>query len=481
MEKLVSYNKMLNRVFLLTYEVALLARMVILYSLIDSRFDTVLFSAITGLGAITFLSNVTVWVKQKKIPNIWLILFTLAMIVSSLLNGSKNLFGNFRLIAWEGILFFIVFYSASKNDEKLVRYFENIFFVFSGVTIFISLLMFITKLGYVAPLAKIYYGFRLGFVENRLYGVFVEPNFAANMSPIVILLSLKRLINGHLSRHQRVSLEILMLLNFFYIVLSGSRTVLVESVVIVMIGMFFVSFSRFQSIRLIKRWSVSLLIGLVGVTIFAGAYYGFKSVAPYLSLPDNISLSRFKGSSNDGTMDNNGDEDISLKREDVSNQADASNGRIRLWKSAIEIFQSSPIYGTSPRNLVNYAEKNLPNTRIAHSKQTPHNFLLFTLAGTGLIGIIPLLIFLITEFFGVIYALFKNDNIANVTYLLYALIAVSSVIFGLLMPDIIFENRIGALCFWLYLGTASYQKQFIGKEINNHAKAKLTGSTRQEH
>ncbi|MGK4179760.1 O-antigen ligase family protein [Lapidilactobacillus dextrinicus] len=478
MEKLSSYNKELNRAFLLTYEVALLARTIILYSLIDSRFDTLLFSAITVFGAIVFLSNVMVWIKDRKLPNIWLSLFILAMIISSLLNGRTNLFGNFRLIAWQGILFFIVFYNASKNDKKMVQYFENIFFIFSSITIFISLLMFVTKLSYVAPLSKIYYGFRLGFVENRLYGVFVEPNFAANMSPVVILLILKRILGDQLSRAKKISFGILAFLNFCYIVLSGSRTVLVESIVIVMIGAFFVSYSKYALVGLVKRWGISLLIGLVSVTIFTGAYYGFKSVAPYLSLPNGISLNQLAGKTHDTNLEDNKDKELSLKREDVSNQEDASNGRIRLWKSAIEIFQSSPIYGTSPRNLVNYAEKNLPDTRIAHSKQTPHNFLLFTLAGTGLIGIIPLLIFLVTEFIGIGKALFYNNNIENINFLIYSLIAISSVIFGLLMPDIIFENRIGALCFWLYLGTASYQKQFIGKEINNHAEAKLTGSTK---
>lgn len=478
MEKLSSYNKELNRAFLLTYEVALLARTIILYSLIDSRFDTLLFSAITVFGAIVFLSNVMVWIRDRKLPNIWLSLFILAMIISSLLNGRTNLFGNFRLIAWQGILFFIVFYSASKNDKKMVQYFENIFFIFSGITIFISLLMFVTKLSYVAPLSKIYYGFRLGFVENRLYGVFVEPNFAANMSPVVILLILKRILGDQLSRAKKISFGILAFLNFCYIVLSGSRTVLVESIVIVMIGAFFVSYSKYALVGLVKRWGISLLIGLVSVTIFTGAYYGFKSVAPYLSLPNGISLNQLAGKTHDTNLEDNKDKELSLKREDVSNQEDASNGRIRLWKSAIEIFQSSPIYGTSPRNLVNYAEKNLPDTRIAHSKQTPHNFLLFTLAGTGLIGIIPLLIFLVTEFIGIGKALFHNNNIENINFLICSLIAISSVIFGLLMPDIIFENRIGALCFWLYLGTASYQKQFIGKEINNHAEAKLTGSTK---
>lgn len=473
MEKLVSYHTKLNRAFLLTFEVALLLRLVILYSLIDSRVDTLLFSAITVFGGIVFLINVILWIRRHEVPNIWLIIFILAMVVSSFLNGRTNLVGNLRLIVWQVILFFVIFYSSRNKDEKMMRYFENILFVFWTIAIIISLGMFVTKFSYVAPLAKIYYGMRLGFFQNRLYGVFVDPNFAANVSAIVVLLLLKRMKQTNLTKKQKIGFIVLLVLNFCYIVLSGSRTVLLESAAIVFVGIFFYSYSKYQMFSMLKRWLYAISIGLISMVIFLGGYYGVKVVAPHVTIPVNYFPEQVKNNPEDKKND-----DLSLVREDVADKEDASNGRLGLWKSAVEIFLDSPIYGTSPRNLVNYAEKNLPDTRIAHSKQTPHNFLLFTLAGTGLIGIIPLLIFLFTQYIGLLAGLFKNNNLKNTNFLFYSLLAMLLLIFGLFMPDIIFENRIGALCFWLYLGTASYQKQFIGKEINNHAEAKLTGSTK---
>ena len=39
--------------------------------------------------------------------------------------------------------------------------------------------------------------------------------------------------------------------------------------------------------------------------------------------------------------------------------------RFSIWKSSVEIFKTSPIYGTSPRNLLSYAHDKLPNTFIS--------------------------------------------------------------------------------------------------------------------
>ncbi len=467
MEKLVPHQIKLNRVFLIIFEIALLLRLVALYSLIDSRFDTILFSLITVLGGILFFMNLIIWVKNRERPNIWLVLFIVSMIISSILNGPVNLIGNFKLIIWQVIFFFVVFYSSQLKDEKLMRYFENVLFYFWNVAIFISLFMFITRFSYSAPLSKLYYGLRLGFFQNRLYGIFTDPNFAANVSAVVILLLVKRIWNSNFSAIKLFGTWILIFLNFVYIVVSGSRTVLLETSVIVFVGTFFICYSKIWSRTMLKRWLLSIIVGIFGTLLFIGADYTVQKLAPLVSTPINY-FPDDPAKEHKVELEQD-DENLSLVRSDVTDKADVSNGRLALWKSAIEIFSHSPIYGTSPRGFINYAQKKLPDTRIAHTQQTPHNFLLYTLLGTGLIGILPLLIFLIIEYSGLIAALFRNESM-NVDFLIDSLIAIMLLIFGMFMPDIIFENRIGALCFWLYLGLVSYQKGFIEKRVNDDSK-----------
>ncbi|OTO76647.1 O-antigen ligase family protein [Enterococcus sp. 12E11_DIV0728] len=69
---------------------------------------------------------------------------------------------------------------------------------------------------------------------------------------------------------------------------------------------------------------------------------------------------------------------INLNRKDVENNSDISNNRFNLWKSAFEIFKETPIFGTSPRGLIPFAQKNMPDTLIGKNGQSPHNFFFYS-------------------------------------------------------------------------------------------------------
>lgn len=50
-------------------------------------------------------------------------------------------------------------------------------------------------------------------------------------------------------------------------------------------------------------------------------------------------------------------------------QKDVSNGRIQLWKSGIEIWKTSPVYGTGYSTVVDYAKENVKGTYIIENSQ----------------------------------------------------------------------------------------------------------------
>ena len=85
---------------------------------------------------------------------------------------------------------------------------------------------------------------------------------------------------------------------------------------------------------------------------------------------------------------------VDLTRPDVAKSTDVSNLRFTIWKSAIEIFQSSWLFGTSPKNMIAYAQDILPNTYIAQRNFSVHNAYLNTLASTGILGGITFVVFL---------------------------------------------------------------------------------------
>ena len=132
-----------------------------------------------------------------------------------------------------------------------------------------------------------------------------------------------------------------------------------------------------------------------------------------------------------------------------------SNNRFALWKSSFEIFQSSPLVGSSPRNLVNYAQKELPNTFIARKKQTSHNFIFYLLATTGLLGTIPLLVFLGIKIWNTLRQLFMRTIKDYDSYVLNTMAVLAILISAMFLTELVLVNKIGSFIFWLYLGGIS--------------------------
>lgn len=457
MDNLNRFNQFTTRLFLLLFEVALLFRMIILYSLLDSRFDSFLFSLVAFLGVVVLFGNVLNWWKNRIIPNVWLMLIIFAMIVSTILTPHASLLGNGKMIIWQIIYFFVVFEVGRKKDRQLLKWFENILMVFWTVATILSLLLFFMKYTYTAPSEKIYYGIRIGMVQNRLYGIFVEPNFASNLSAIVSVLMVKRMID-HSRRVPLVAFILGLLIQFTYIVLSGSRSAILDLSIVIFITLFIATYGSNKRVVLIKRFAHSILLGLVAVVIFIGAGQVAKQILPHLVVPTELT---FLDNLSRQDKDKNTDSEVSLEREDISDDLSNSNGRLELWKSASEIFLSRPITGGSPRSWILYARENLPKTYIAHMGQTPHNFILLSLVSTGLLGTVPLLIFLILRAWELIKLLFNTNGYRDLDKILCIMIPVQMVMFACLMPDLIFENRIGAMCFWLFLGWTTLNNKSI--------------------
>lgn len=445
MNKLERTNLISTRTFLLMLECGLLLRMVILYSLLDTRIDSALFSLITVVGAVALATNALLWLQNREWPNLLLAAIIVAMLISTIFVREASLFSNLKMMVWQTLYFFVIYYIGKNHDNKLLRWFENVLIGFWTVAVVFSLALFIIRFTYTQPLKQIYYGMRLGIVENRLYGIFVEPNWAANTSFIVSLFMVKRLLTGE---GHKWFYGINLVLQFVYIVLSGSRSVSLDAAAIIFATVFIIWYHKTQSEGRLKQWGKAFGVGIISVGLFFGLSYGTKVVMPHLVVPTRVSfLNQLEKS--------DADKHVSLNREDVGGGADVSNGRLALWESAIEIFKSSPIYGASPRNFVDYARDNLPNTRIAKSEQTPHNFILLTLATTGLLGIIPLLVFLIMKIVPLIKAVWTSHGMKDIVFIINSMIVAEMLIFGCFMPDLMFENRIGALCFWLFLGVVT--------------------------
>jgi len=136
---------------------------------------------------------------------------------------------------------------------------------------------------------------RQGFVESRLFGILASPNYLSLISLIVIIFLFFNM-NNLGKRYKQLSI-VAIVLNFIYIVLSGSRT----TYICLVVAAFLYSLIKFEYSNKAKSFvTVLLTVGLVFLS-----YNGVKySSDLYLKAHSaEIQLNKEKGENNNLTLE----------------------------------------------------------------------------------------------------------------------------------------------------------------------------------
>ena len=451
----------LRKFYILIFILLLVIRSIVLDNdIVWSRLDPILFSIIlvTGLLFIFWdiLNNKYLFMARY---NVWLCVFMIAFFISIIFNYKYGVFSNIRLGGYTCIFFFLMypvyfkrFSESVYNEIKLIG---NVCLVIYFITTLVSLYMFIFQIGYVEYSTKI--PLRRGFYENRLFGVFPDPNDAAVISIIIIIFcifnykNLKKVVF-------KVFYVISVIFQFIYIVLSGSRTAeLISFILCIFITWSLVVYNwRQKNYNVIMKHIIALVCGvLIGIILMLLMSFTRYSMSYVPSLVNKIGLH------------NNGEtkviKKIVLKREDVENSDDISNLRFSIWKDAIDMFKVKPIFGFSPRNFSIYIKNEFSNGFMAKHKYTiTHNMFIEVLVCTGIAGLICVVGYFINILKDLLKYIFtsidsKYYKIIIFTSAIILTIAIESMFF----TEIFFINNVRTLLFWLFLGYTMY---FIEKE-----------------
>lgn len=453
-------NIVLKKVFLFAFSIELIARLVGIYSLLPSIIDTVLFTITSLFGLLLLFIDFFILKKIKIKQNMLLLLFILALIVSSLVNGPIGLIANIKLIIWQVIYLFVVFQIGRANEMKRSIFtLEKLLIVIWTILASISIIMFVIHFSYVAPLDKFYNGLRVGFVENRLYGVFADPNFAGTISVVILFLSVYRALSREKCDFNKLSNIVFAVVQFIYIILSGSRTAFIALIVTAFFGVLFFLLNKRNKEKTFFSILSSVGISLLVVLFIMGGEWVTKT--SFIQLARNIPI---EAAIKKDSLNKKNKENVTLTRQDVENKDDVSNNRFELWKSSFEIFKDTPIVGTSPRNMVTYAEKNLPHTFIATKKQTSHNFFFYLLATSGIIGTLPIVLFILIRILKSLRILIVANLENYDRFLLDNLISLTILISACFLTELVLVNKLGTFLFWLYLGkVAGFTDEFSKK------------------
>ncbi len=415
---------------------------------------TLLFGGLMGITRFIQIRNYITF------PNVlWLIAFIGSYAITALINYRYGLFESAQYFVWLLFQFGLLYTFDWKRDRsEIKREFHIVAYVLIIIlTIYniigIVMLMQNHGLWHEAADGQVH---RIGMAEwGRLHGLHADPNYGAITSAVGLLLALYFMI-GTKKKWLKVLLAISIIFQYLFIVFSVSRSGLIAT----MCGT-----AAFLGLYYLKRAKkYSLLIAAAAVVITAGAMFAGSKVLiqSYNTYIENRTEEPGDGTPKEPTISREGDMEAT--------GGDISNRRFSIWRSAMEIFISSPVVGVGFRNIIPYANDQLPNTYILKVNNqygdfdAMHNLVMDTLASQGIVGIVILAGFIITT----IIFLCKNVNKIRKEYWV-----VDSVLFcccltlgvsSMFVSQILYVNNPNTYLFWALLGYLIYSIKKDGEE-----------------
>lgn len=391
------------------------------------------------------------------------VLYGLSSLWNYSYGGFSGLASNGKATIWMACQMFLLYAFDMPSKEALkkeLRVMSWIIVCFNFFSVLVSYGMLLTN--YSKFVMKGDSPIMYGVVYNRLWGTFIEPNYGAVVTVVGALLSLRLFCenkNGWLRAFHVAN----MVLSVMYIIYSDSRT----GMVVLMVAVVLYSFLTllYQKLNDRRRLLPVLACGLISICIAVGIVGSFAIIKPIGLMPRKAcmqlvsSMGQAAEKPNVDAPDKEtkpSDEALEIGRNEADINNDISNRRFDIWMSGLEILKESPVLGTTFRNLVPFAQKELPDTYIVHNDNKIfwdlHNCLMNVLVCQG----IPALLLFVSFAFIVLKKMFayflQKDRlmIREQTLLVSALLAIAC---GAMFNSMImYVSTIETAIFWLFLG-----------------------------
>ncbi len=374
-----------------------------------------------------------------------LLIFYIICCISTVLNIDYGYEENLKTLVWFAI-HLNIFYTLSVRigKEKFLKLLNKLFYAMSAVwtvAILVSLYSFFKMDGFEIVVQNDVV--RQGFVDSRLFGVFIDPNHAAIEAFIFILFSV-----FYFNKKNKWVLIPFIFINVIYIILSGSRTVIILCLAV---PYFLFALMIYQEIKL-KHFNKKIVVVLLLCGYLVFYFYNCK---PLLTLiPEKIFHSKLTLNSSEVE---NADPGHILDRPDTGSE-NISNNRIDIWEGYLKTVPDDLIFGKSPRNAIKIITDMYPENFVSVRQYETHNGYLSVLVCTGVLGLIAVAAFLLK----IAYTFFRdiNKNSIKDDYIMIFLIVISLLFFTCFFSNLFFINNLSTILFWMFIGyIANYNTQ----------------------
>lgn len=439
-----SFSKLNSAVCIyLFFSIAILfiGRVIPLKNMIGSRIEGILYTLLAFIGIGLLLLDFIISRVWKRARYVWILyLFICVMGISSILNIKFGYIDNLKTMVWTSIQFGI-FYTLYKRFDRgtLKQILWNLWkaiSLFWGIPVCYSLWQFVNLEGKWIETSNTRL-IRQGFIENRLFGIFNDPNHAA-ITSLCIIIAMLFMFEETKKRKYKILIIFNIILQSQYIVLSGSRTALVCAVVACCVygcGKVVVSI---KNIKIIKKIVLFFVVPVISVCFIAGTNSFVKNLC-YQEIKIYANISGQEKS--DASI---------LKREDV-NSENISNNRAAIWKAYIEGLKDDALFGGSPRNyLKKWIIKN-PKGYLAETSYETHNGYLSVLMGTGIIGLLIIIMYIVLCIIEMLKYLTSN-NVLEKEFVFSSMIIFVLLTYTFFFTELFFIHNVTAVLFWLHCG-----------------------------
>lgn len=400
-----------------------------------------------------------------KAPYMKLLLSFLAFYAMGVvLHYQTYLWENFILFSYTVVSLLILFPINPAEDRsrmlKQLGLFCRVLSLFLFGATVISLLVYFLNIN----AAFSYFGkpFYIGTYQNRLWGIYPNPNTSSVLSAIgAVAPFVAKIALNFTSTRYRVFCWVNFGCQLLLIILSGSRGG--ELFFFGLIGV--VLFFRRDKIGAVfgKRIRNSFFqygISVVCFLVIVGVYYGLNR-----PLKQTLAWISYGVATLQETVEGRGEEILfePLERKEDANTATGS-GRLRLWKLGLERFIKEPLFGMT--------SKNLTDKIITDGRETDHihNLYIQILGSSGVFAFLVFIIFKFLIFFRTLKYLFKEkerDQNYNLVVLLFGM-AVATAIQQLVEVDELYRVESIPVIAWVLLGYLVY---FLPKSKRGQVKA----------
>ena len=441
--------------------------------------DAFLSMTMAGVGGLLLVQDLLTDRVMFRARSWWILaLYVVVVALSALTNIRYGVSDNIKTTVWFCIQFFLFYPMVTRfGDRKTEKFMRRALFLIGAlwtVCVAISIAQYIFQLGYHAfmheGLLK-----RQGFIDNRLFGLFSDPNACALMS-LCLIYGICYILETDRTLWKRIVGIAAIILHFTYIILSGSRSIVICMFISAGIKTGLMVWSRCHFGGMEVRRTVIRIIGavLVFCLLFFAIYLPARKGLSYLPElgqkldPEKTGISTLflpdlPKDTDTGTQDPSKvpsletggkfDSDTVFNREDVR-EDNMLNNRQSIWAGYLSSLHGAKwIFGLSPRNAIAYISEHDPDNYIAQVKYIAHSDYIGVIAYTGLAGVAVVLLFGILALIRVFKKLAQDPGRSSF-YQMSLVILCAIGIFGMSYMDILFCNTITGVFFWMMAGIA---------------------------